>query len=163
GLLYRGCLQSRGALRWSISVQGTSADVLLPIPSRARSVSVYFTINDPTQKVGATHITAPNGTQILDPALDYYTNLNVRHRLEDGQSVLQLPVRPDLPNERIQLQTGAYLLTVASKRVGVGDKLLPGTATPTMTAVIKVDDGATLDLHFYFLNFDEHPCEQAFG
>lgn len=163
GLLYRGCLQSKGALHWSIPVQGTSDDVMLPVPKIARSLSVLFTITDPTQKVGATHITAPNGTQILEPSLDYYANVNVRHRLEFGQSVLALPVVPDEPGERYKLQTGVYRLTVASKRVAFGDRLLPGTATPSMTAVIKVDDGATLDLHFYFLNFDEHPCAQAFG
>lgn len=163
GNLYRGCLQSKGALHWTIPVQGTSADVMVPVPMIARSLSVLFTITDPTQVVGATHVTTPNGAQILEPTLDYYSNLNVRHRLEFGQSVLALPVVPDEPGERYKLQTGVYRMTVASKRVGIGAKLLPGTATPTMTAVIKVDDGATLDLHFYFLNFDEHPCAAAFG
>src|SRR6185437_13463889 len=39
-----------------------------------------------------------------------------------------------------------------------------GTATPTVTAVIKVDSSVILDLHFYFLNFDDFPCGQtAFG
>ena len=163
GMLYRGCLQSKGALRWTIPVQGASDDVLLPVPQIARSLSVYFNITDPTQKVGATHITTPNGTQILEPSLDYYANVNVRHRLEFGQSVLGLPVAPDEPGERYKLQTGVYKLTVASKRVAFGDRLLPGTATPAMTAVIKVDDNNTLDLHFYFLNFDEHPCANAFN
>ena len=163
GVLYHGCLQSKGSMQWTIPVQGTSAEIPLPIPKIARSVSVLFTINDATQKVGATHIITPQGVLILEPSLDYFTNPNVRHRLDFGQSVLELPVAPDLPGEHQLLQTGAYRLTVASKRVAFGDRLLPGTATPTMTAVIKVDDGATLDLHFYFLNFDDHPCADSFG
>ena len=38
-----------------------------------------------------------------------------------------------------------------------------GTATPSMTAVIKLGYGRTLDLHFYFLNLDDHPCGDRFG
>jgi hypothetical protein len=38
-----------------------------------------------------------------------------------------------------------------------------GTATPNATAVIKLDSSVILDLHFYFLNFDEHPCSDSFN
>jgi hypothetical protein len=41
--------------------------------------------------------------------------------------------------------------------------VIQGTATPTVDAVIKVDDGAILDLHFYFLNLDDHPCGEKFA
>jgi hypothetical protein len=77
--------------------------------------------------------------------------------------VLALPVVPDEPGERYKLQTGVYKLSVESQRIGAGGVVLAGTATPSLTAVIKVDDNATLDLHFYFLNFDDHPCAAAFG
>jgi hypothetical protein len=33
-----------------------------------------------------------------------------------------------------------------------------GTATPSVTAVIKLDTSILLDLHFYFLDFDQFPC-----
>jgi hypothetical protein len=38
-----------------------------------------------------------------------------------------------------------------------------GTATPTMTVVLKMDTSVILDLHFYFLNLDDHPCSAAFA
>jgi hypothetical protein len=65
-----------------------------------------------------------------------------------------MPSTPDAP-----LQTGMYTLSVQSKRPNGAD----GTATPTATAVIKLDSSVILDLHFYFLNLDEHPCASAFN
>ncbi len=32
-----------------------------------------------------------------------------------------------------------------------------------MTVVAKLDPSVLLDLHFYFLDFDDHPCANAFG
>ena len=78
----------------------------------------------------------------------------VRHRPEYGQSVLAMPATPTAP-----LQAGVYNLRVSSLR-STG---LPGTAIPSMTAVIKLDANAVLDLHFYFLDLSEHPCRQAFA
>jgi hypothetical protein len=34
---------------------------------------------------------------------------------------------------------------------------------PRATAVAKLDSSALLDLHFYFLDLDQHPCGSAFG
>jgi hypothetical protein len=173
GLLYRGCLQARGSIRWSIPIHSANEDVALPIPSSARSVSVLFSIDDPNQWVGATQITAPNNLKVLEFsqtnyfAPEHYTNPYVRHRPELGQSVLAMPISPA---PMAQLQTGVYTMRVRSLRlsgqpgcVAPGPCLDQGNATPTIDAVIKVDDASILDLHFYFLNLDEHPCAEAFG
>jgi hypothetical protein len=102
---------------------------------------------------------------MLAPTLqfDYYTNPFVRHRPDFGQSVLTMPSTPQ------ELQAGLYHVGVRSLRPRV-DPIDPtktidtlGTATPSMTAVIKMGSSRTLDLHFYFLNLDEHPCAAAFG
>ncbi len=37
-----------------------------------------------------------------------------------------------------------------------------GSATPKVTAVIKLDDATNLDLHFYFLDLGDHPCSDSF-
>lgn len=149
GAMFAGCLQAHGALRWSLPVHGPSDTVPMPIPDVARSVAVTFAVEDVNQSVGATQVTAPDGTVVLsgDPASD-----TVRHQLALGQSVLAMPSTPDAP-----LQTGEYMLRVESRTAGG-----TGTATPTATAVIKLDPSVILDLHFYFLNFDEHPCAAAF-
>jgi hypothetical protein len=158
GLLYRGCLPSTGSLSWSIPVQGTNDVVMLPIPENARGVSVLFTVEDQSQKVGATQLTAPSGLTLIEASNDYYGNELVRHRPEFGQSVLALPSTPTTP-----LEPGVYTVRVRSLRPGLDDMPFNGTATPTMTAVVKLDPSVILDLHFHFLNLDDHPCAQQFG
>ncbi len=163
GRMFGGCLQSRGALSWEIPIQSPSSQVQLPIPATARSVSVYFSVEDQSQKVGATMVTAPSGFPVIISPQSYYMN-PVRHRPELGQSVLAMPSSPMHP-----LQAGVYSLVVGSSR-SVPDESDPdasvdvvGTAIPTMTAVVKLDSSPLLDLHFHFLNFAEHPCADAFG
>jgi hypothetical protein len=166
GILYRGCLQARGSVRWSIPMHSPNETIPLPVPATARSVSVLFTVDDPNQRVGATHITAPANIQILSPSSDYYGNQHVRHRPEYGESVLAMPISPGPAS---QLQTGVYSLNVRSERLSTAPTCtqppcyIQGTATPKVTAVVKVDDAAILDLHFYFLNLDDHPCGDKFG
>lgn len=160
GAPYHGCLQSGGALRWSIPVQGTNDVVSLPIPESATGVSVLFTVEDQSQKVGATSVVAPSGIPLIDPSLtvSYYSNPWVRHRPELGHSVLAMPSTPTAP-----LETGVYSVRVRSLRAGIDGRPNDGTATPTMTAVLKLDGGVILDLHFHFLDLTAHPCGHAFG
>ncbi|MDB4954237.1 MAG: hypothetical protein JWO36_1806 [Myxococcales bacterium] len=159
---FSGCLLSHGSLRWPIPIRSTSQTVLLPVPDSARGVSLTFTVDDPNQLVGVTEMYGPtNGTaRLVDADEDYRTQGDhyyispVRHRLDFGQSVLAMPSSPSTP-----LESGAYQMTVASKRLPYAS----GTATPSATAVIKLDSSVSLDLHFYFLNFDDHPCSDSFG
>jgi hypothetical protein len=172
---YRGCLQAHGSVHWTIPLHSSSEEVHIPVPGTARSVSLMFSVDDENQKVGATQMVVPvpecldldaQKTPFCDVLTrDYYTNPFTRHRLEYGASVLAMPISPA---PEAQLQTGVYKLRVRSQRQGgVGCPTppcpLPGTATPTVNAVIKVEDSAILDLHFYFLNLEEHPCASAFG
>lgn len=157
GAMFSGCLQAQGSLTFTLPVHGPSDFVALPIPKAARSVAVTFSVEDPSQAVGATHVTAPDGTTVVssqgygDPV--HYGD-PVRHQLGLGQSVLAMPSTPDAP-----LQPGVYEMSVASQTVSQN----PGSATPSAIAVLKLDSSVILDLHFYFLNFDEHPCLGAFG
>jgi hypothetical protein len=93
-------------------------------------------------------------TRLVDPS-NYFGQI-VRHQPAIGQSVLVMPSRA------VALDAGAYKMHVTSLRPPFGLGLV-GTSTPTTTVVIKLDDGALLDLHFYFLNFGSHPCSAAFG
>jgi hypothetical protein len=166
GLLYRGCLPSSGTLTWSIPVQGADDTVMLPIPESARGVSVLFSVEDQGQKVGATSLDAPDGSPLIDPTdtahVGYYDNPFVRHRPEYGESVLAMPSTPTTP-----LVPGAYKMRVRSLRLVTGSLGQPedktGTATPTVTAVLKMSPSVILDLHFYFLDLDDHPCAGAFN
>jgi hypothetical protein len=174
--VYRGCLQSRGSVRWPLVMHSPSEDLFLPVPSSARSVSVLFSVDDPSQKVGVTHLygIGPPGEAptLLAPTMDYYTNPFVRHRPDYGESVLAMPMSPA---PTAQLVTVVYRMHVSAlKQAAPSPTCTPemnqnapfctiGSATPTVTAVIKVDDAAILDLHFYFLNLDDHPCADKLG
>jgi hypothetical protein len=162
GLRYRGCLQSRGSLSWPIDVGGTNEMVSLPIPESARGVSVHFSVEDGNQKVGASFVTSPENATLLDGSLGYYENPWIRHRPDYGDSVLAMPVSPMSP-----VEAGVYNVRVRSLRRGpdlMGNITdVPGTAIPSMTAVIKLDPNAVLDLHFHFLDLADHPCRQTFG
>lgn len=157
GSMFAGCLQAHGSLTFPLPVHGPTDFVALPIPDAARAVAVTFSVEDPNQAVGATRVTAPDGTAVVtdqkfgDPV--HYGD-PVRHQLGLGQSVLAMPSSPDAP-----LVPGVYEMSVASQTVSA----TPGSATPSATAVIKLDTSVILDLHFYFLNFDEHPCLASFG
>jgi hypothetical protein len=158
GAMFAGCLQSQGSLAWPLPVQGSSDTIRLPIPDTARSVAITMTVDDVNQMVGVTHLAAPDGTTLLDFTIpdDYYT-APVRHRPELGQSVLAMPSAPETP-----LVAGAYTLDIRSLKPPFTEGAI-GTATPQVTAVIKLDSSVILDLHFYFLNFEAHPCSAAFA
>lgn len=165
---YRGCLEARGSVRWSIPVGSANELVPLPVPASARSVSVLFSVDDPNQYVSATQllVPGPTGDRDLMTEGNYFTNPFVRHAPATSDSVLTLPISP---SPDAQLMTTVYNMRAQSqKQTSVSactdpPCLVQGTATPKVTAVIKVGDAAILDLHFYFLNLDDHPCGSKFG
>ncbi len=166
GELFHGCLPSKGNLVWSIPVQSPSQEVLLPVPDAATAVSVMLTVDDPKQLVGVTSLTSPGGVKAdlitpcplaaCDPIRALFKN-HVRHRPELAQSVLAMPSRPDVP-----LVAGAYQMTVSSLRQVPGG-VVGGSAIPRVTALVKLDSGVLLNLHFYFLDLTDHPCSDAIG
>lgn len=159
---FTGCLPAHGTMTWSIPVSAPMATIVFPVPSAASSASLVFHVDDPAQYVGALNVTSPRGQTLYnrpcnvtgcDPQAEFYAN-PVRHLPELGQSVLAMPSTPSIPFE-----AGAYHVQVASLRAN--GQL--GSAIPQVTAVIRVDSALLLDLHFYFLDLDDHPCKAAFG
>ncbi len=171
GAPFEGCLPSRGTIVWDIPVQAPSEDIVVPVPDAARSATVVFRVDDIAQKVGAERVRAPSDTPespsyvkpcepSLDAgcteriAMDQYFAQRLRHLPAAGQSVLQVPSSSATP-----LEAGAYRLRVSSYRPNGSQ----GSAIPHVTAVAKMDGAVILDLHFYFLDLDEHPCRASFG
>jgi len=150
---FSGCVPAKGLLAWPLPVTGPRSDVFVTVPSTARSIAVVIEGTDPLQPVGLARLVDPAGTVLYTaPATpaEQYANA-VRHRPAPRISVVQLPA-DDGP-----LAPGAYTATVGSFRPNGS----VGTATPRATAYAKVDDGATLDLHVYFLDLEDHPCPGA--
>ncbi len=166
GAIFEGCLPPRGSVVWTIPVTTAVSDtILVPVPDAARSATVVFQVDDLAQRVGARSIESPTGdtlyTKPCDPgacteqaSADQFFAQPLRHLLDYGQSVLQLPTSPELP-----LEFGAYRIGVASFRANGAN----GSAIPRVTAIVKMDAGVFLDLHFHFLDLEDHPCQQAFG
>ncbi len=159
---FNGCLPASGSIRWTIPIAGPSDQVLLPVPSGATSISVLFSVDDPTQLVGATRMVAPDGTLDFklctpqtpcDETTVFYAN-PVRHSPGLGEAVLAMPSSPSAP-----LQPGMYTVNVSSLRAD----LAPGSAIPKMTVVAKLDEGVILDFHFHFLDLSDHPCAAQIG
>jgi hypothetical protein len=153
GALFRGCLLARGLLTWDIPVSAPSADVLVPVPAHARSISLLMAVDDNSQLVGANLLTTPRGTEIYNRLKDYYSN-PLRHRPLPSISVLQIP-----SSSAVKLEPGAYRLALTSLRPNG----VVGSATPRLTASVRVGDGAELSLHFHFVDLSDHPCRAAFG
>jgi hypothetical protein len=173
GQLFDACLPQSGNLVWTIPTSGVETDILLPVPTGARSATIVFRVDDTSQLVGARRVWAPSdefddpsyekpcvpqGT--TDPtcnptlALEAFYQNPIRHQPEPGQSVLQLPSSSAAP-----LEPGAYRIHASSFRPNG----LVGSAIPRVTAILKMDTAVNLDLRFHFMDLDDHPCEDSFG
>jgi len=167
GKLFQGCLPATGAFSWSLHASGPQSDVLVPVPAGARSLSLVMSVDDPDESVGVQALYAPDDTvlyqQPCDPGAcgtviardEYYMNL-VRHSPTAGMSVLEMPSSPRmLPggDAHAPLPAGLYRAAVSSFSGGG-----TGASTPHVAAVARLDSGSVLDLHFYFLDLDQHPC-----
>jgi hypothetical protein len=164
-----GCLPATGRVTWSIPVTSPSAEILLPVPNIARSAELVMSVDDLSQKVGASSILSPAGVRVYsmpcsplstrDPtcdrvqSLDQYFANQVRHQPAFGQSVLAIP-SGTFPTGTPAFQPGVYRVAVSSFRAND----LPGSAIPHVTAVVQLSPGRILDLHFFFLDLADHPC-----
>jgi hypothetical protein len=160
--LFKGCLLSQGALSWSIPVTRPTAEVLLPVPTGAMTAELVMSVDDINQKVGATNVISPDGNRIYtqpcllsDPSCTPTDQLNTyfgnaqRHAPAFGQSVLAMP-----SGTNRALATGVYRVQVSSLRADDS----AGSALPRVTAVVRLNSGVVLDLHFFFLDLADHPC-----
>lgn len=77
----------------------------------------------------------------------------IRHLPAFGRSVLLMPSisRPG------ELKLGAYQIQVSS----FWPDNSPGSAVPRVSAVIRIGQGDALELHFFFLDLEDHPCAAA--
>jgi hypothetical protein len=79
----------------------------------------------------------------------------IRHLPGLGRSVLLMPSIP----RNGEIEPGAYQVQVSS----FWPDNFPGAAVPHVTAVVRFGTGTALDLHFFFLDLDDHPCAAMTG
>jgi hypothetical protein len=78
-----------------------------------------------------------------------------RHIPAFSRSVLLMPSIPS----NGELRYGAYRVQVSS----FWPDNSPGSAVPHVTAVVRIGLGTALDLHFFFLDLEDHPCAGMTG
>lgn len=150
--VFGGCLQRDGVLVHELSVNLPFESLRVPVPSTARSFALVVQIDNEEQFAGAARVVAPDGTVLYRATDDFYAN-PLRYSPALGISTMLLPNTPALA-----IETGAY-------HIDVGSFLPSGavaTSVPTVTAHYKLDDRATLDLNYHFLDLADHPCAEAF-
>lgn len=149
---FRGCLPALGTVSFEIPIDPTvaAAQLKIPVPSTAKSMALVAETGG-NQLIGATHVWRPNGMPVYElPATlaQYYAN-KLRHQPLTGVSVLAIKTTSAVP-----LEAGAYTVEVGTFSSG-GQ---PSTASRRVRVVEKLGNGASLDVHFYFLDLDDHPC-----
>ena len=136
---------------------GVVPEILVPVPSTARSMVLVFEAPSPTLSIGAGLLRNPRDQVIYRlPDLEeaYYLNL-VRHAPRPGISVLEVPSSTAAP-----LIAGIYTVTVLTYR---DTPLQPSTSRSRLRVVEKLGSAARLDVHFYFRDLTDHPCAATIG
>lgn len=150
------CLPARGVIEQTVFPSLAEQRLEIAVPSHARSFAVVATVDDPNVVVGAAELSAPDGRPLYrapSTPEQFFAN-PIRHLAAIGVGTLLVPNTP-----RVALTTGVYRARLAA-RFEPGQ---PAPTIPDVKIVFKVDDSATLDLHFVFLDLDEHPCRSAWG
>lgn len=163
---FHGCLPATGTIVYRVPFAEAYRRFFLPVPDTAESVALVAAIDDPTQLVGAARVESPSEALLYKLPLDReeYFSYALRHEPTPGMSTLLMPQTPDDPRQwdldEDRMIDGAYVVELGSY---VGESFKAGTAIPTVDVIYKLDDAETLDVHFYFLNLDDHPCEANLG
>lgn len=150
---FRGCLPAQATVSFEIPVDPVSQDVHLaiPVPTTARSMVVVAEVAG-NQEVGVTAVWKPGHAQVFTEQVgeaQYYA-ADLRHKRLPNVAVLQIPSTSKVP-----LVAGGWEV-----EIGVFGEL---PTKPRVRVIEKLGDGATLDVHFYFLDLDDHPCGAPVG
>lgn len=168
GELFNGCFLTQGVATWQIPVHQPNSKIYFPVPSDALHASLVLSVPD-GNAVGAYRVVAPDRTTVFQMCSDpenttcpgsefisqFFKN-PVRHRRENSTAVLAMPSSPALADA---LQPGAYQVSLSSFTKDGG----ASSVIPRVTAIVRLGGAPFLDLHFHFLDLEDHPCQEAFG
>lgn len=149
------CLPSRGVVVDDIPIATPTASLRIPVPSTARSFALVARVDDDSQLVGVTRLVAPDGRllYVLPETVDQFYANDIRYQPSFGVSTMLVSNTPD-----VELRVGVYQMEVGSILELGGS----GTSIPEVAVQYKLDSAAALDLHFHFLDLDDHPCAGFF-
>jgi len=153
--LFEGCLQNTGVLATSVAMDAPSGSLLVPMPSSAKSLAMVTKVDDGSHLVGATRVVSPSGQLLFreSSSIEEFLSNAIRYSRSKQVSTLLVP-----NDNALSLETGMYQIDVEASLPPFG----PGTAIPKVTLFYKFSESRILDLHFYFLDLTDHPCESSF-
>jgi len=153
--ILHACTQAEGVLRTSIDVDLPYQGIEIPVPSHARSFTIVSRV-ETNQLVGVAHLGDPSGLTLYATPFSpqEYLDNPVRYQPSPLVSAMMVPNSPE-----VKLAVGIYRAEVGSFLPAGG----VGTAVPDIEVLYKLDDEKRLDLHFYFLNLEDHPCTSVNG
>jgi hypothetical protein len=149
------CLPSRGVAIDDVPLSSASASLRIPVPSNAHSVTLVASVEDETQLVGVTRLVGPDGRVlfVLPETIEEFYDNDIRYQVSFGISTMMVPNTPE-----VELLVGVYQAEIGSI-LELGGR---GTSIPQVVLQYKLDTGASLDLHFHFLDLEDHPCAGFF-
>ena len=150
---YLGCTQGEGVLRMPIPVDLPFQEVEIPVPSHARSFTLVMQV-ETGQHVGMARLTGPDDAVLYATPFSPQEYLDNPIRYQPGERISAAMI-PNSPS--VALGLGIYRAEIGSFLAAGG----VGTAVPRVEVLYKLDDAMNLDLHFYFLNLEDHPCESG--
>ena len=156
--LFFGCLPDSGVIRHTIAMSSPSQTLDIPVPSGTHSISIVSQVNDDLHLVGATRVVAPSGRLLFagDSSLEQLIANRIRYIRQRRISTMLIP---NSDNPEVELETGFYQVDMEASLPPFG----PGSATPEVTVFYKQDTSRVLDLKFFFLDLEDHPCQNEFG
>jgi len=154
---FKGCFQASGNLKVEVPMSGASQRLRIPVPSHAKSFALVSQTDDETQAVGAALVLDPSGRQLYktpNQPDDIYLN-PLRYEPSLRVSTLLVPNVADVASiYDLKLEQGVYTIDVQS--FGAAGTI--GSVIPKVSLIYKLDTAGTLDLNFYFLDTNDHPC-----
>jgi hypothetical protein len=152
--VFSGCMQAGGVLEVEHRPIAPYQELAIPVPSSARSFAVVTSVEAEGILVGADRVLSPTGELLYQKPQfpeEFFGNA-IRHTPALGIATLLVPNTP-----LVSLSVGVYNVTVGAFLPQGG----PATDIPKVRVFYKLDDASRLDLHFYFLNLQDHPCGAA--
>lgn len=153
---FSGCLQNTSVLSTKIPMDGPVERLKIPVPSSAQSFAVVAEVGDDSHLVGTTRVVSPSGQLLFresDSFAEFLSN-PIRYARSNRVSTLMFP------SDGIrEIEAGIYEIDVEASLPPFG----PGTAVPDVTVHYKLSQSRILDLTFYFVNLEDHPCQASMG
>lgn len=140
----------------NVEMSSPAQRLYIPVPSSAQSFTLVANVGDDSHLVGATRVVSPSDALLFNGSStpDLLETNAIRYLRSIGVSTLMVP-----NSDTLTLETGIYQIDMEASLPPFG----LGTEIPEITVFYKLDTSRILDLHFYFLNLEEHPCQEGFG